>query len=50
MKARHIDTKVLVDIKSSKIEYNPVFVDRIIQFIDVSVENEDLKNYAYDAA
>jgi hypothetical protein len=39
-----------VDIKSARIEYNPIFVARITSFFDVSVEDEDLKNAAFDAA
>lgn len=44
MEARHIDTKVKVKINSTRIEYNPNFVDRIVMFFDVHVDDDDLKN------
>lgn len=35
-------------IGSARVEYNPVFVDRIVKFFDVKLKDEELKQATWD--
>ena len=46
----HIDKSISLKIGSARVEYNPVFVNRIVKFFDVKLQDEGLKQAAWQAA